>query len=239
MNEYAIRANNVSKTFEMTKGGFTSKSGLNQVKAIDNISLNIEKGKMVGLIGKNGSGKTTLLRLLAGILYPNTGKIVTKGKVGPLLQVGAGSNEELTVNENIIMQGVLLGFKKKWIEDKVSEIIKFAELEDYKNEKMKHLSSGMKVRIMFSTAMQMDPDILLVDEIIAVGDIKFRQKSFDSFLSFKNRNKTIVFVSHNLQAVQKFCDVVYFLDKGKIIDYGEPQRVIKAYQDFCNVNENN
>ena len=239
MNEYAIRANNVSKTFEMTKGGFTSKSGLNQVKAIDNISLNIEKGKMVGLIGKNGSGKTTLLRLLAGILLPNTGKIVTNGKVGPLLQVGAGSNEELTVNENIIMQGVLLGFKKKWIEDKVSEIIKFAELEDYKNEKMKHLSSGMKVRIMFSTAMQMDPDILLVDEIIAVGDIKFRQKSFDSFLSFKNRNKTIVFVSHNLQAVQKFCDVVYFLDKGKIIDYGEPQRVIKAYQDFCNVNENN
>jgi len=239
MNEYAIRANNVSKTFEMTKGGFTSKSGLNQVKAIDNISLNIEKGKMVGLIGKNGSGKTTLLRLLAGILLPNTGKIVTNGKVGPLLQVGAGSNEELTVNENIIMQGVLLGFKKKWIEDKVSEIIKFAELEDYKNEKMKHLSSGMKVRIMFSTAMQMDPDILLVDEIIAVGDIKFRQKSFDSFLSFKNRNKTIVFVSHNLQAVQKYCDVVYFLDKGKIIDYGEPQKVIKAYQDFCNVNENN
>jgi len=238
MNEYAIRANNVSKTFEMTKGGFTSKSGLNQVKAIDNISLNIEKGKMVGLIGKNGSGKTTLLRLLAGILLPNTGKIVTKGKVGPLLQIGAGSNEELTVNENIIMQGVLLGFKKKWIEDKVSDIIKFAELEDYKNEKMKHLSSGMKVRIMFSTAMQMDPDILLVDEIIAVGDIKFRQKSFDSFLSFKNRNKTIVFVSHNLQAVQKFCDVVYFLDKGKIIDYGEPQRVIKAYQDFCNINEN-
>jgi len=236
MNEYAIRANNVSKTFEMSKGGFTSKSGLNQVKAIDNISLTIESGKMAGLIGKNGSGKTTLLRLLAGILYPDTGKIVTKGTVGPLLQIGAGSNEELTVNENIIMQGVLLGFEKKWITDKVSEIIKFAELEDYKNEKMKHLSSGMKVRIMFSTAMQMEPDILLIDEVIAVGDIKFRQKSFDSFLSFKNRGKTIVFVSHNLQAIQKYCDVVYFLDKGKIIDYGEPEKVIKAYQDFCNVN---
>lgn len=232
MNEYAIRANNVSKTFEMSKGGFTNKSGLNQVKAVDNISLNIEKGKMVGLIGKNGSGKTTLLRLFAGILHPNMGKIVTKGRVGPLLQVGAGSNEELTVHENIIMQGILFGFEKKWIEDKVSEIIKFAELEDYKNEKMKHLSSGMKVRIMFSTAMQMEPDILLVDEIIAVGDLKFRLKSFDSFLSFKNRGKTIVFVSHNLQAVQKYCDVVYFLDKGRIIDHGEPEKVIKAYQEF-------
>ena len=236
MTEYAIRVNDVSKSFETSRkiGNLKEK----KIKAIDNISMNIEKGQMVGLIGRNGSGKTTLLRLIASILYPDSGKIVTKGTVGPLLQIGAGSNDELTVMENIIMQGVLFGFEKKWITQKVPEIIKFAELDDYKNEKMKHLSSGMKVRIMFSTAMQMDPDILLVDEIIAVGDLKFREKSFDSFLSFKNRNKTIVFVSHNLQVVQKLCDVVYFLDKGKIIDYGEPEKVIKSYQGFCKINGN-
>jgi len=140
--------------------------------------------------------------------------------------------------ENIIMQGILLGFEKKWITQKVPEIIKFAELDDYKNEKMKHLSSGMKARIMFSTAIQIDPDILLVDEVISVGDLKFREKSFESFLSFKNKNKTIVLVSHNLQVVQKLCDVVYFLDKGKIVDYGDAEKVIKAYQGFCKINGN-
>ena len=236
MTEYSIRVKDVSKSFKTSRkiGDLKEK----RIKAIDNISMDIEKGQMIGLIGRNGSGKTTLLRLIASILYPNSGKIVTNGTVGPLLQIGAGSNDELTVMENIIMQGVLFGFEKKWITQKVPEIIKFAELDDYKNEKMKLLSSGMKVRIMFSTAMQMDPDILLVDEIIAVGDLKFREKSFDSFLSFKNRNKTIVFVSHNLQVVQKLCDVVYFLDKGKIIDYGEPEKVIKSYQDFCKINGN-
>jgi len=235
MLDYVIRIKNISKTFDTSTKKIIGNSGFSKIRAIDNISLDIEKGKVVGIIGQNGSGKTTLLRLIAGILYPDSGTIVTKGKIGPLLQVGAGSNEELTVMENIIMQGVLLGFKKKWIVDKVPEIIKFAELEDYKNEKMKHLSSGMKVRIMFSTAMQIDPDILLVDEVIAVGDLKFRQKSYESFLSFKNRNKTIVFVSHNLQSVQKLCDVVYFLDKGKIVDYGEPEKVIKSYQGFCKI----
>ncbi len=236
MTEYSIRVKDVTKSFKTSRkiGDLKEK----RIKAIDNISMDVEKGQMIGLIGRNGSGKTTLLRLIASILYPNSGKIVTNGTVGPLLQIGAGSNDELTVMENIIMQGVLLGFEKKWITQKVPEIIKFAELDDYKNEKMKLLSSGMKVRIMFSTAMQMDPDILLVDEIIAVGDLKFREKSFDSFLSFKNRNKTIVFVSHNLQVVQKLCDVVYFLDKGKIIDYGEPEKVIKSYQDFCKINGN-
>jgi len=236
MIDYVVKMTNVSKTFDTSAKKIIGNSGFSKIRAVDDISLNIERGKVVGLIGRNGSGKTTLLRLIAGILYPNAGTVVTKGKIGPLLQVGAGSNEELTVMENIILQGVLLGFEKKWIVDKVPEIIKFAELEDYKNEKMKHLSSGMKVRIMFSTAMQIDPDILLVDEVIAVGDLKFRKKSYDSFLSFKNRNKTIVFVSHNLQAIQKLCDIVYFLDKGQIVDYGEPEKVIKSYQGFCKMN---
>lgn len=233
MMEYSISLKDVSKTFKTSQKKIIGNSKHTKIKAIDNVSLNFENGKMVGIIGRNGSGKTTLLRLIASILYPDSGKIVTKGTVSPLLQIGAGSNDELTVMENIITQGVLLGFEKNWISEKVPEIIKFAELEDYKNEKMKHLSSGMKARIMFSTSMLMDPDIFLVDEIISVGDAIFRQKSFDAFLSFKKRKKTIVFVSHNLEIVKKLCDVVYFLDKGKIIEFGEPEKVVKSYQNFC------
>lgn len=234
MNEYAIVANNLTKSYRLSKNELASKSKLKDKKIIDNVSFNIEKGKMIGIIGKNGSGKTTLLRLIAGILKQDEGEMITNGKIGPLLQIGVGSNEELSVKENIIFQGILLGFDKHTITDKVLEILKFAELEEYVNTKMKHLSSGMKVRIMFSTAMSMNPDILLVDEVISVGDISFRQKSFDSFLSFKKRNKTIIFVSHNLSIVQKICDEVIMLDKGKIIEIGEPAKVIKTYQNFFN-----
>lgn len=174
--------------------------------------------------------------MIAGILEPDEGTLKTKGKIGPLLQVGVGSQDEFTVSENIVLYGILLGFNKKWISDKVSEILEFAELSEYKNVKMKHLSSGMKLRVMFSTSMLMDPDILLVDEVISVGDISFRNKSLNSFISFKNRNKTIVLVSHNLSLVQQLCDEVYFLHNGKIMDYGSPNKVINAYQELFKEN---
>lgn len=238
MAEYAIVVNNLTKSYRLSKNELISRTKLENKKIIDNISFNIEKGNVVGIIGKNGSGKTTLLRLIAGILKSDKGKIIINGKIGPLLQIGVGSNEELSVKENIVFQGILLGFSKKTITDKVYEILKFAELEEYINTKMKHLSSGMKVRIMFSTAMSMNPDILLVDEVISVGDVSFRQKSYDSFLSFKKQNKTIIFVSHNLSTVQKICDEVIMLDKGKIIEVGEPKEIIKKYQDFCNKDQN-
>ena len=234
MNNLAISVTNVSKTFSLRQWSIShSESELSEIKSIDNISLDVEKGKMIGIIGKNGSGKTTLLRLVAGVLKPDQGNITTKGVVGPLLQIGLGGNEEFTVKENIITYGMLLGFSKNLMKSKVSEILKFAELEEYINVKMKYLSSGMKVRVMFPTALLMEPDILLVDEIIAVGDASFRKKSFDSFLSFKNKGKTILFVSHNLQQVKQLCDQVYFLDKGKIIEHGEPEKIVKIYEDFC------
>jgi len=233
MTEYAVVANNLTKSYRLPKNELVYRSKLESRKTIDSVSFNIEKGKLVGIIGKNGSGKTTLLRLIAGILKKDTGTINTNGKIGPLLQIGAGSNEELSVKENIILQGILLGIDKHTITDKVSEILKFAELEEYVNTKMKHLSSGMKVRIMFSTAMSNNPDILLVDEVISVGDISFRQKSYDAFMSFKKRNKTIIFVSHNLRVVQEICDEVIMLNEGKIIEMGEPVKVIKTYTNFC------
>jgi|CXWL01.1.fsa_nt_gi ABC-type polysaccharide/polyol phosphate transport system ATPase subunit len=239
MNRYAVEINNLSKSYNLSKDELVKgRSKLRTRKIIDNISFSLEKGRTMGIVGNNGSGKTTLLRLIAGILTPNEGKIVVNGKIGPLLQIGAGSNEELSVKENIILQGILLGIEKRVIIDKISEILKFAELEEHVNTKMKHLSSGMKVRIMFSTAISMDPDILLVDEVISVGDISFRQKSFDAFLSFKKQNKTIIFVSHNLTQIQQICDEVIMLDKGKIIEMGKPEKVIKTYQDFCNKKQN-
>jgi len=234
MNKFVISLNNVSKTFSLRHWDlFHKESELREIKSIDNISLNVEKGKMIGIIGRNGSGKTTLLRLIAGVLKPDKGSLITKGVVGPLLQIGLGGNEELTVKENIITYGMLLGFKKNLMREKIPEILKFAELEKYGDVKMKYLSSGMKVRIMFSTALLMDPDILLVDEVIAVGDAPFREKSFDAFLAFKEKGKTILFVSHNVTYVKQLCDEVYFLDKGKILEYGDPEKVVKKYEDFC------
>jgi len=225
---------NIEKTFTLQNNNIRQpKSRLHKIKSIDNISLCINKGTMVGIIGKNGSGKTTLLRLISGVYSPDKGKISIIGKLGPLLQVGVGSNGEYTVKENIIFNGLLLGFKKVAISKKILEILKFAELEQYESVKMKYLSSGMKIRIMFSTAMSIDPDILLIDEIISVGDASFREKSFKKFLSFKENQKTIILVSHNLPMIQKLCDEVYALDKGKIIASGDPESVIQKYLKYC------
>ena len=234
MVEYSIKINEVSKFFKLDNWNLSHTiKKLKIIKSIDDISFNVEKGKLIGIIGKNGSGKTTLLRMIAGIMHPDKGSITVNGKIGPLLQVGLGSNDEFTVAENIITYGILLGFKKKIIRDKIPEIIKFAELEEYQDVKMKYLSSGMKVRIMFSTAMHMDPDILLVDEVISVGDASFREKSFNAFLSFKKRKKTIILVSHNLTLIRQLCDEVYMMHKGKIIEHGDPNKVVSNYESFC------
>jgi len=235
LEENAIKLIGVSKSFKLQRWNAKNSSlGPEIIRPVDNVSLTIKKQKMIGIIGKNGSGKTTLLRLISNIYSPDKGTIEINGKIGPLLQIGVGTNDEYSVSENIILNGLLLGFKKKWIENKVSAILKFAELEEYQNVKMKYLSTGMKVRIMFSTGMLIDPDILLVDEVISVGDATFNQKSLDAFLSFKKRGKTIILVSHNLPQIQELCDEVYMLDKGKIVKSGNPEEVIKYYIDFCN-----
>jgi len=225
---------NIEKTFKLHNNyDLQSESKIHEIKSIDNISMCIKKGTMVGIIGKNGGGKTTLLRLISGVYSPDKGKISIIGKLSPLLQVGVGSNGEYTVKENIVFNGLLLGLKKEEILKKITEILKFAELEQYESVKMKYLSSGMKIRIMFSTAMTIDPDILLIDEIISVGDVSFREKSFKKFLSFKENKKTIILVSHNLPMIQKLCDEVYALDKGKIIASGDPKSVIQKYLEYC------
>jgi len=231
MNEqYSIKIKDVTKNFKIKKFDREKKNFSTQlIKAIDNVSMVIPHGKVVGIIGRNGSGKTTLLRIMAGILQPDIGQVSINGSIGPLLQIGLGFNDENTVEENVILNGLLFGFNKKWIQDKVTEILEFAELTEFRKTKMKVLSSGMKSRIMFSTTLMLDPQVLLVDEVMSVGDLEFRQKSFNAFQEFKKKDRTVVLVSHNMSQVRKICDLVFLLDKGKIIDYGQPEKVIDTY----------
>ena len=204
-----------------------------ELVVIDNISFNVKKGEMVGLIGRNGSGKTTLLRLIANIFQPDSGTIKVNGTIVPLLELGTGFQGDLTARDNIIQYGIILGFTKKEISKKVADILKFAELEKFADTKTRNFSSGMIARLAFSTAVQINPDILLVDEVLAVGDIPFQRKSFEKFLELK-KSKTIVYVTHNVDSVKQLCDRGIFLDKGKIAKIGEPEEVVNAYLNSLN-----
>jgi len=236
LNETAIKLENVTKSFtfksENIQSRFSnifSQSQKTKITALDNITLDIKKGEVIAVIGRNGSGKTTLLRTIAGIYGPDSGNITINGTVAPLLHIGTGFHEELDSKENILMSGLLMGIKKDEIIQKTNDIIEYAELEKFTGMKLKHYSTGMRARLAFSLALQMNPDIFLVDEILAVGDIKFQEKSFNSFVSFKEKNKTIVLVTHNIGPQLKIADRVVLMDKGKIIMIGDVDQVVKKY----------
>lgn len=244
MDENIIELENVKKTFlihhekinsiyELLTSILNSKKRTERLIVLNGISFSVKKGEMFGILGLNGSGKTTLLKLIAKILVPDSGKVVSRGKITPFLELGTGFNGELTAKDNIILYGTILGFNKKEIAKKIEEIAKFAELEKFLDTKVKNFSSGMVARLAFSTAMQVDPDILLVDEILSVGDISFQEKSFNSFMNFKKQGKTIVFVTHSLQQVKDHCDRALWLDKGKILEIGDAKEVAQAYEKFA------
>lgn len=235
----AITIENVTKIFNLKKAksknstnNYFDKNLKNKLVALDKVSFSVEKGEIFGMIGANGSGKTTLLRTIAGIYQPNSGKINVSGRITPLLQIGTGFHNELVPSENIVISGMLLGMSKSGISQKVNKIIEFAELEQFANMKLKHFSSGMRARLAFSTALQIEPDIILVDEIFSVGDLSFRKKSFELFKSLKEKNKTIVISTHNLDMLPKFCDRVLLLHHGKIIMIGKPDEVINKYKEI-------
>lgn len=203
--------------------------------AVDDVSFKLEKGEILGIIGPNGSGKTTLLKMLNGIFWPDKGKITIRGRVGALIEVGAGFHPMLTGRENIYINGAILGMKKKEIDEKFDEIIKFANIGDFIETPVKYYSSGMYVRLGFAVAAHCETDILLVDEVLAVGDGVFKNKCYQKMNEIKNkRNVAIVFVSHNLLAVERFCNKGIFLNKGKIESQGEIQKVIRDYQTMIN-----
>lgn len=243
-DNYSIIVKNVSKTFrlahekrdsiyEYLESIFNSKKSADTLAVLDDISFSVKKGEMLGIIGFNGSGKTTLLKILARIYTEDSGSVAINGNVTPFLELGTGFKGELTAKENIITYGVLLGFTKKEIIKKIDEIIRFAELEKFLSTKIKNFSAGMNARLAFSTAIQVDPDILLVDEVLSVGDIAFQEKSFKAFVEFKEKGKTIVFVSHNVEQVQRLCDKVLWIHNGKIRDYGLPSDVVEKYKQFA------
>ena len=203
-----------------------------EVKIIDvlkNASFKIEKGQTVGIIGENGTGKSTSLKLISNILKPNEGEIIVNGKISSLLEIGVGFQPDLSGRENVYMYGSILGLSKSEIDKRYESIVKFAELENFMDSPVKNYSSGMYMRLAFSVAISVDPDILLVDEVLAVGDANFQKKCLDKIQSFKEDGKTIVFVSHDMSIVNKICDRVIFIKKGGFVIEDTPERMIGLY----------
>ena len=203
--------------------------GYKEQKVLKGLNLEIKRGEFVGIVGRNGSGKSTLLKILAGIYYPEKGKVTINGNLVPFIELGVGFNPELTGRENVYMNGALLGFSNKEMETMYNDIWKFAELEEFQDQKLKNYSSGMQVRLAFSIAIRARGDILLLDGVLAVGDAAFQQKCNEYFASLKNKNQTVILVTHSMDNVRKFCNRAILIDDGKILKDGTPNKVADAY----------
>ena len=197
--------------------------------ALSNVSFNINKGEIIGIIGKNGAGKSTLLKILTGVAFVTYGKVFINGRVSSLLELGSGFDIRLTGYENIYFNATLNGLKRVEIDKKINEIIKFADIGDVLYQPVKNYSSGMFARLAFAVAININPDILIVDEILSVGDIKFQVKCMEKFEKFKKQGKTILYVSHSLATVKKFCNRVIWIDEGKVVEDGNPVMVVEKY----------
>ena len=235
----AIEVRNLTKYFKLEKSrkifGKLIKSknfDPRSIMAIENVSFEVKKGEMLGIIGLNGSGKTTLLRTIAGIYRPNSGTVITNGTVAPILQIGTGFHEQLDARENIMMYGMLLGIPKSEIKEKIKNIIEFSELEEFVDVKLKRYSAGMRARLAFSTTFEINPDILLIDEVLAVGDRRFKEKCFMKFASFKKNGKTILYTTHSLERVYKLIDRLLVLHHGKVVTIGKPDDASKKYDEI-------
>ena len=195
-------------------------------------AIDVKKGECLGIVGRNGSGKTTLLRILSNIYQPDSGSVETNGIVVPVLALGLGFHPDLTAITNIYQSSILLGISKKQIKEKIDDIIKFAELEKFADTKLKNFSSGMAMRLAFATAVQVDPAVLLLDEVIAVGDVNFQKKCLAVMQDFKKRGKSIVLVSHSSTSIKELCDRAMFLKDGSIETIGHPNDVIDSYETY-------
>jgi ABC-2 type transport system ATP-binding protein len=235
----AIKVDRVSKTFRLPKEKQASiksslinfkKRGYEKQQVLDEISFEIKKGEFFGIVGRNGSGKSTLLKLLAGIYVPDKGSIDINGKLTPFIELGVGFNPELTGRENVFLNGALLGFNRREMDSMYDDIVSFAELERFMDQKLKNYSSGMQVRLAFSIAIQAQSDILVLDEVLAVGDIDFQQKCYNYFNELKRREKTVVLVTHDMGAVRRFCDRGMLINQGELVAIGGPNEIAKAYE---------
>lgn len=244
----AIVVAGVSKTFRLPHEKQSSVKSLfvsmfrrrryeNQ-KTLKKVSFDIKEGEFFGIVGRNGSGKSTLLKLLAGIYTPNQGQISVNGRLTPFIELGVGFNPELTGRENVYLNGALLGFSRKEMSAMYHEIVEFAELERFMDQKLKNYSSGMQVRLAFSIAIRAQSDILLIDEVLAVGDAIFQQKCYTYFKQLKKHKKTVVFVSHDTGALEEYCDRAVLIDNGAVVKIGEARQITRLYIDLINQVEN-
>ena len=241
----AIIVDNVSMKFNLSKEKVDSlkdyiiKSIKKEIKynefwALQNVSFTVEKGDRVGILGLNGAGKSTLLKVIAGVFKPTEGSVTKHGKMVPLLELGAGFDQQYTGKENIDLYGAMLGYSKEFIDEKYDEIVKFSELKDFIDVPIKNYSSGMKSRLGFSIATVVSPKILILYEVLSVGDAKFRKKSEKKVLSMFDSGVTVLFVSHSLAQVQRICNKAMILEKGKLIAYGDIDTISKQYEKMTN-----
>ncbi len=239
-SKVAISVRGLSKSFRLPterawglKQAFFNRlrgvKGYEDQKVLDDINLEIKKGEFVGIVGRNGSGKSTLLKLLAGIYYPSAGEIIVNGGLVPFIELGVGFNMELSGRENVYLNGAILGFSNSEIEAMYDDIVKFAELGEFMDQKLKNYSSGMQVRLAFSIAIRAKGDILILDEVLAVGDAEFQRKCNDYFESLHG-NQTVILVTHSMDNVKKFCDRAIMIESGKIACEGKPEKVAEAYE---------
>lgn len=197
--------------------------------ALKNISFEVKKGDRVGIVGVNGAGKSTLLKIISGVMKPTEGNIQIKGKLVPLLELGAGFDTNYTGKENIFLNGAMLGYTKEFLEEKYNEIVEFSEIGKFIDVPLKNYSSGMRARLGFSIATMVEPEILVLDEVLSVGDAKFRKKSQDRIMSLFDKGITVLFVSHSIGQVKKLCNKAIWLEKGKIVMQGDVEEVCEAY----------
>lgn len=243
--EIAIKVSDVSKTFKLPhekqnsiKGLFISmfhgKRSYEKQQVLKSVSFEIKKGEFFGVVGRNGSGKSTLLKLIAGIYTPDAGHIHIDGNLTPFIELGVGFNPELTGRENVFLNGALLGYSRKEMLAMYEDIVGFAELERFMDQKLKNYSSGMQVRLAFSIAVKAKNDILVFDEVLAVGDQAFQQKCLKVFEEYKRMKQTVVFVTHDMSAVQHFCDRAVLINEGEFVTYGNVDKVVAHYHKLNN-----
>lgn len=235
-----IQVNQVSMSFRMDKNKTTSlkewmvthllgKQQYEEFYALSNVSFDVQRGEIVGIIGRNGAGKSTLLKVISGIYKPTKGTVVTAGRVAPMLELGSGFDSELSGHDNIFLNGAILGFSEEFLKSKYDDIVEFSELGEFIHMPIKTYSSGMMMRLAFSVATIIEPEILIVDEILAVGDASFQAKSKARMLNLMGSGTTVLFVSHDLGQIRDMCDRVIWLDHGTILDVGPAEKVCNAY----------
>ncbi len=235
----SVSAEHLSKTFRLPRERYHTlkeralhpfrSRQVDLLEAVHDVNLEIAPGEFFGIVGRNGSGKSTLLKCLAGIYEIDGGKLEVNGRLSPFIELGVGFNPDLPARDNVIINAIMLGLSRKQARERFDDIIAFAELEEFVDLKLKNYSSGMYVRLAFATAVQVDADILLIDEVLAVGDAAFQQKCFDEFTRLHEAGRTMLFVTHDMGAVERFCDRAMLLERGRVVDIGEPASIARQY----------